>query len=115
MIAYEMHGGKFTPEQQNELVNLAWHLVVNNLCEDIHVDPLAFGEAMADFEHADGDDVSDKEHEFFVQHIIVNLGVATGILLAENADHAAETCSQAMELIDDPEFAHYFEVDDAEQ
>ncbi|MEZ5875983.1 MAG: hypothetical protein R3D30_14625, partial [Hyphomicrobiales bacterium] len=30
MIAYEMHGGKFTPEQQNELVNLAWHLVVNN-------------------------------------------------------------------------------------
>lgn len=111
-IAYEMFGGVFTPEQEHEIVALAWHIAIGNLCDDLAVDQAKFAEAIGQFRHSDGADASDDEHAYFVNQVISNLSVAVGILLAENADDPAPSCEAAKEQIADPEFAHLFEVGD---
>lgn len=110
-IAFDMHGGTFTTEQRIKLLQLAWHLAIGNLCDEMHVDQLAFGMALAELEHADGAEASDEEHRFFEQHLFQNLGVAVGIFLAEGVEDPDAACAQAKEEMSGTDTTHYFSVD----
>ena len=112
LTAYDMQGGVLTGNQQHQLLTLAWHGAVANLCEELQLDHLKFGQAMAAIEHSDAASMSDDEHEFFRQSLMINYGVAVGIMLAEHADDKEATCTDALEFAKDDEDVNYFDMED---
>lgn len=114
LTAYDMQGGVLTGNQQQHLLTLAWHGAVANLCETLQLDHLKFGQAMAVIEHSDAASMSDDEHEFFRQSLMINYGVSVGIMLAEHADDKEAACADALEFAKDEEDVNYFDMEDLE-
>ena len=73
---------------------------------------MKFGSAMHEIERADLSSMSDEQHRFFVEQLLVHFGVAVGIMLAEHADKPEETCAEVAALIRDHEASHYFATGD---
>ena len=67
---------------------------------------------MAAIEHSDAASMSDDEHEFFRQSLMINYGVSVGIMLAEHADDKEATCADALEFAKDEEDVNYFDMED---
>ncbi|MEL6766745.1 MAG: hypothetical protein AAFP17_06165 [Pseudomonadota bacterium] len=116
--AYEMQGMVFTAEQRAALLDLAWHAMAANICDELMLDHAKFGMALGALQHADGPDMSDEEHRYYEHHVAVSFGVAVGIMLAEHAKGPEETvgfCKDVKDEIattDDP-MEHHFAIETA--
>jgi hypothetical protein len=109
--AYEMQGNMLTGPQRTALNQLAYHAAAANICEDLVLDRAKFSSGLAALEHADIVSLSDAELEYYQRHLMVNFGVAVGIMLAEHADNAAAFCEDAHAHMNDPDAVHYFDND----
>jgi hypothetical protein len=110
-----MDGGLLPPEGRANLVMLAWHAAMANLCHELVLDHERFGAAFATLEHADAASLSGAEHEYFRHHLAVNFGIAVGILLAEMAgsrEEVEENCEAARAYASDASAGRiYFDVE----
>ncbi len=106
--AFDIQGDMLTPAQHVELAALAWHIVAGDLCEDIAVDQEKFAAALGAMKHGDGDDTTEEERRFFRDFVLINLGVAVGIMLAEHADDVPATCEEAHETMKEEGAEHLF-------
>ncbi len=109
--AYEMQDNVFTGPQRTALNQLAYHAAAANICEGLVLDRAKFSTGLAALEHADIVSLSDDELDYYHRHLLVNFGVAVGIMLAEHADDAAVFCEDARAHMNDPDAVHYFDND----
>lgn len=87
---------------------VAYHGVAAALCDGVETDKEKARAALVELHPANWDELSEDSRKHWNDVLLVNYGMAFGVLLAEHADHVGEMCEEVAETMSDAEAEHLF-------
>ncbi|WP_373505589.1 hypothetical protein [Aestuariivirga sp.] len=97
-------------EKQHALVNsIAYHSAAARLCDGIDLDVTKVGASMNEIVTSGDPAMTDEEHIERLSNVLLTLGTAKGIFLAEGALHKEAFCADAAASKADPENIHFWQ------
>ena len=94
--------GTMSEFQKSKLLYLAYHGAADLICEDLAIDRVKFDLELATMQHEQDESLSDEEHAFYHDRVLIHYGLAVGIMLAEHAGEKESFCKEAVSFRDDP-------------
>jgi hypothetical protein len=107
--ALEDQEGLLTPQQNAALNNIAYQAAVARVCSGFEIDPAKYAKAVNDIVVPGSDKRSDKENLERQAGILISLGTAYGLFLAEGTAKKDDFCANASEFKDDKEMTHLWQ------
>jgi hypothetical protein len=102
-------------EQIGKIIFIGWHNGASALCDDLEVDSAKMGKALQYFAPKPDAKLSPEKIKFFHDNLILDIGLATGWVMAGNFRDLATFCANAKtEMAAMPADRHLFQVHDAE-
>jgi hypothetical protein len=92
----------FDEEQRGKLVWIGYNVAATALCDDLSLDISKMRASMEALQPADAG-MEEEKKQYLHNALLVNLGMAVGIFMAEHADAQDSFCAEATALRDDPE------------
>jgi hypothetical protein len=84
-------------QKQHVMINsIAYHAAAAGLCDGIDLDADKVGKAMNEIASANDDNLTDEQRLQRLSDILINLGTARGIFLAEGSLQKDEFCKAAL-------------------
>jgi hypothetical protein len=107
--ALEDQEGVLTPQQTASLNNIAYEAAVARVCDGFELDRAKYAKAVNDIVVPGSDKRSDQENLERQSSILVSLGTAYGLFLAEGTAKKDDFCANATELKTDKQSANLWE------
>ena len=100
-------------QQIGKIMFIGWHNGAAALCDDLEVDSAKMAKAVAVFAPKPGARLSAEKRAFFHENLVLDIGLATGWVMAGNFRDLAAFCSNARaEMAAMPSDQHLFTVED---
>jgi class 3 adenylate cyclase len=101
-------------EQIGKIIFIGWHNGAAALCDDLEVDSAKMGNALQYFAPKPDANLTPEKRKFFHDNLILDIGLATGWVMAGNFRDLAAFCANAKtEMAAMPVDRHLFMVEDA--
>lgn len=100
--------GVLTPEQHAMINSIAYHAAASRLCDGVDLDVDKVGKALNDIIASGSAKLDDEAELQRMSNILLTLGTAKGIFLAEGALQKDEFCASAVASKADPENQHFW-------
>jgi hypothetical protein len=107
--ALEDQEGVLTPQQTAALNNIAYAAAVARVCQGFEIDHDKYAKAVNDIVVPGSEKRSDQENLERQSSILVSLGTAYGLFLAEGTAKKDDFCANAMELKADKQSVNLWE------
>ncbi len=102
-------------EQIGRIMFIGWHNGAAALCDDLEVDSAKMAKAVQSFAPPPGAKIPPEKAAFFHENLVLDIGLATGWVMAGNFRDLAAFCANARaEMAAMPADRHLFMVSDAE-
>lgn len=100
-------------EQIGKIIFIGWHNGASALCDDLEVDSAKMGNALQYFAPKPDAKLSPEKVKFFHDNLVLDIGLATGWVMAGNFRDLAAFCANAKaEMAAMPADRHLFQVND---
>lgn len=104
----------WTDEQIGKIIFIGWHNGASALCDDLEVDSAKMGKALQYFTPKADAKLTPEKRKFFHDNLILDIGLATGWVMAGNFRDLTTFCANARtEMASMPVDRHLFTVEDA--
>lgn len=100
--------GVMTAGQHATVNSIAYHAAAARLCDGIDLDVDKVGKAINDIVGTAGADMDDAHKMERLNNILLTLGTAKGLFLAEGSLHRSEFCATAVASKADAENQHFW-------
>lgn len=101
--AHEVMMKHVTEHVASKLTLIAYHGVAESLCEGVATDREKVKQAVDELHPENWEEMSDEDHTQWTNVFLVLYGTASGLLLAEHADHVEPFCAEVDEIVADKE------------
>lgn len=100
--------GILTPGQHATVNSIAYHAAAARLCDGVDLDVDKVSKAIDEIVAAASPDMDDAHKMERINDILLTLGTAKGLFLAEGSLHKVEFCAAAVASKSDPENPHFW-------
>ena len=101
----------FSDDEIGRIMYIGWYSAAAALCEDLSIDQAKLGAAIAGLMPADAAKLPADQLQHVANSLTLNIGVATGYVMASHVDDVPAVCAQGREAIASmPANKHLFRV-----